>query len=222
MRFHSAWHFCKSTDKVCSIKRNKKESPLLTLPSNIRNKILHYVFSHLRIRINCEKDGFYDVWHPTRNLLTGHEFRRGETSCIISGISFPDQFNSKHAIRTRQPLMEIDLSGHNRQFSIHYHKEKVTKVNQVCRQLYQESTLLLYSAPAYSFTNRKAMDRWLMQLRPVQKRAIQTLIMGSYKPKPSQLKKLTGLKLILEHQHEDPEQAALWEKLGVKVCWNIE
>ena len=67
----------------------------------------------------------------------------------------------------------------------------------VCRQLHQETSLLVYQTNMFSFTAVRTMSVWLKSLKPVQQRSINVVCLPTWYPFYKMHKKqLSGVKRV--------------------------
>ena len=178
------------------------------------------VFSDLRVMVKCGRDAHTTVYDEDFNRRRVTKYAT-VTSHILS--------ISKHSRRClsryerwawdQQFFLKLGIPESKRHLQSRYTKANLPWVTLVCRQLYQEACLLAYSAPTFFFNSHNALSRWLAQLRPVQRRAIQSIDATGFRPKECHLKDLAGLKFVYEDHAETEEWAEFWEGKGVEVKW---
>ena len=98
----------------------------------------------------------------------------------------------------------------------------LTKLYLVCRQLLQETFLLLYSAPIFDFQNNFVMEKWAESLKDTERAAVRSVVFWDEycKHLPANLMRLPGLKDVYA---VDPMDYAMLEEalfgLHVNARW---
>lgn len=162
------------TDSAESIARDATTSPLLTLPTEIRDKIWTEVLGNSLIHLECEYDdelSFKDNEtlkpHPWRHLVCQEdckENRPAEPEALI-------YYLAAHA--GCEPDYEVPDSEGPIVFTDH--KTMRLTVLRVCNQIYTEAARVLWTSNTFSFRDGDALRRFLMTRSIKQKPMIRSL-----------------------------------------------
>ena len=217
---HIEIHINRVTDVRFSVVRNSLESPLLSLPAEIRNMIFQYALGgqhiHISAHIRYRKDGeliasndwafgtvthraFHNQAYPKHHWHKSHHFKKGKVE-VLQGVSRECIPFLQRGIVSKK-AWEIELPGSH-----------MTAVSAVCRQIYNETKSLPYALNDFSFENQYVFRDWIKNRTASQKRELQALwyelMEVSYYPLSwyidyDILASCSGLKLIRVFASED-------------------
>jgi len=174
--------------------RNQKCSPLLRLPTEMRNKICDLVLAKQYIHIHYKP-------HVHRYRQKNHVRYKEHIPGGWLHEAYPeDEFTSS---REKQYKMK--------------RTSQLTILSGVCRQLYHDTALYHFSGNIFSFGNSWEMKKFLKERQGVQKRAIKRMYIGGSITKTLQ-KELKGLHTVYRPYVGSAEQV-IWEGLGVQVIF---
>ena len=97
----------------------------------------------------------------------------------------------------------------------------LTMIHQTCRQLYQETSTLLYSEPVFSLRYSPVTLDWLRSLHPIQRQAVRRLRMSPRQIAkfPLQQAEFPGVKVIQVWSWERAATADRWSENGVTILY---
>ena len=162
--------------------RNARESQLLRLPAEVRQKIYeyavggHHVVIDRKEAIEASKRGcFYHLLYPNDRTRAG---------------VYPDkmvnwEWPGKYNMQGRVPPLPL-----------------------VCRQMHQETSLLMFELNLFSFSNGSIRSDWIKSLKPVQRRALRQITCFHAFPDASwsaMIKQLEGLQKVFRWRHGSKE-----------------
>lgn len=185
--------------------RNKRLSPLLRLPPELRNRIWELVLTVGQINV-CFKNQTH----------TSHTFHGPSVEIIERG------FYCRILRRSQNPWRPQNAKKHNPD-----PPRGMTLLSPVCRQLYHETVLLPYTLNAWSFESRRVMERYILKEKRLplpQRRAIHTLYCQALPPRHVEMC-FGGLQLIVLQSgfamakrvvEKDAEEGG-----GTKAVWHV-
>ncbi|KAB5535998.1 hypothetical protein GE09DRAFT_337514 [Coniochaeta sp. 2T2.1] len=150
-----------------SWKNNQKVSPLLRLPAEIRNRIYELVLSVGIISVHHKPVGHR--WHHHRN----HPSPKGSS---VRHEVVPGGFYCRRFDSAQNPWVETRNSATRRE------ERGMTLLSPVCRQLYQETSLLPFQLNAWCFESVSVMERYVVREKRLpreQRRAVRTLYINT-------------------------------------------
>jgi hypothetical protein len=167
---------------VGSCNQNDQRSPLLRLPVEIRQQIYAWVLGGHHIQIE------YKPHEHRRRQKNGQRYHEH----IIGGLwHFCTPTN-----RSLSRPFGTDYEWGKFEWPDRYNVGlQVRSLARVSRQVHQDTSLLLFEPNLFSFANYWVMRKWLLTLKPVQRRAIRRICLPGYLPDLTKThrKQLSGL-----------------------------
>ena len=211
--------------------RNQQDSPILRLPPEIRNRIFQHAVGGHNINIY-----YYNEWQNS-------SFRKifGATSlrALSSSESVDSEEDEPGTPVARNRFFRCYVTSAAVPFrpwgdkGIHAPAEQQVPLTQAfltCRQIYQETVLLLYTANIFSFDTYGAVVDWVKWLLPVQRLAVTAVVQPTAFEVEDVFYCLRGLKTIYLYEdwlNERPsgrswskeEKSESWHAKGITVKW---
>lgn len=100
---------------------------------------------------------------------------------------------------------------------------RVTLLSRVCRQMHQETSLLIFELNLFSFYDRGEMLRWLKTLKPLQRRSMRSICL----PLPYEAvtkthrKQLSGLKEIFYNAATKRVRCTIYDTSEIQKIMSI-
>ena len=171
----------------CRWKANQTDSPLLRLPSNIRQCIYEYALGGKTIRVGYVNYATLDMPNGIRSSTPVFRYR----SIVYDG-------------RCNLYVRRAEISNYTRGMSL---------LNGVCRQLYHETYTLPYSLNHFGFDSANALFNFIVmeeRLARQQRNAITAITTMNQLPVPILLKKLPNLNCVCLMRPENEYEQGWW------------
>ena len=215
---------------LLSIRQNAANSPLLSLPSEIRERILKFLLGEKLIHVRYLNGEELRAYKNNRNIPWNIELKGAFRNTVCSALGLFDSEpealgdNGRHknckiiemkwqSLYTRDPL---PLQATSIPEDLHRPMRDALTILSVCRQLYEESNFILWSTNTFSFDHAPSLIEFISSLNPAQKRNMKSLhliinaqLAPWYEPRWSQvlntkylsmLRGLETLQLCIEHR----------------------
>lgn len=199
----------------CSEKANTRDSTLLKLPSEIRNKIYEFTFGGTTLHVENN--------HGRRMPPKKTQLRRWKCCAEHTDHELVEAINTSTNLETFTPHDTFHEHRHEicrtRQSNFTFNKD--LGILTSCRQIHREAALLPYELTTFCFLYLNDVTLLTNALIPVQRNAISTMKLylearpspGEVDTAPSSVKLLAGLRDFTMF-------AQVWEYFAVRPPWH--
>jgi len=163
--------FALAANQTSKCERNAQQSPLLQLPVEVRKRIYELVIGGHHIQLGYKP---HEHRRRTKNKQRYNEHTPGGLWYFCAPTQPPNDGYALWAwdrFGSRPSHLPAPFEWEER----YNDGPTVTTLARVCRQLHQDTSLLIYEMNMFSFANAWTMRRWLQTLKPVQIRAMRRL-----------------------------------------------